>query len=94
MFALSGGLYPALAQSDVTQPGDAIIASSSNTPGTEGVANAIDGQPTKYLNMDMHLIPLTPSGCGLGFLAGSPTDQILARDGWQGERLPQEAVEQ
>ena len=44
--------------------------------------------------LGMHCIPLTPSGCGLGFLAGSPTDQILARDGWQGERLPQEAVEQ
>ncbi|MHB9008400.1 MAG: LamG-like jellyroll fold domain-containing protein [Limisphaerales bacterium] len=52
MFALSGSLYPAHAQSDVTQPGDAIIASSSNTPGTEGVANAIDGQPTKYLSFD------------------------------------------
>ena len=47
-----------------------------------------------FENLGMHLIPLTPSGCGLGFLAGSPTDQILARDGWQGERLPQEAVEQ
>ncbi len=37
---------------DVTQPGDPIIASSANSPGSEGVANAIDGQPTKYLNRD------------------------------------------
>ncbi|MBM3833088.1 MAG: hypothetical protein FJ403_07420 [Verrucomicrobia bacterium] len=40
------------AQQDVTQPGDPIIASSSNSPGSEGVANAIDGKPTKYLNFD------------------------------------------
>ena len=40
------------APQDVTQPGDAIIASSANSPGSEGVANAIDGQPTKYLNFD------------------------------------------
>ncbi|MDA1277721.1 MAG: PA14 domain-containing protein [Verrucomicrobia bacterium] len=40
------------AQKDVTQPGDPIIASSANSPGSEGVANAIDGQPTKYLNRD------------------------------------------
>src|SRR5688572_28057599 len=38
--------------SDVTQPGDPIIASSGNSPGSEGVANAIDNQPTKYLNFD------------------------------------------
>ena len=37
---------------DVTQPGDTIYASSPNSPGSEGVANAIDGQPTKYLNFD------------------------------------------
>jgi len=40
------------APQDVTQPGDPIIASSSNSPGSEGVANIIDGQPTKYLNFD------------------------------------------
>ncbi len=40
------------APQDVTQPGDAIIASSSNSPGSEGVANIIDGKPTKYLNFD------------------------------------------
>ena len=40
------------AQSDITQPGDPIVASSDNSPGSEGVANAIDNQPTKYLNFD------------------------------------------
>jgi len=48
---LASGL-DAIAQSDVTQPGDPVIASSSNSPGSEGVANAIDGKPTKYLNFD------------------------------------------
>jgi hypothetical protein len=38
--------------SDVTQPGDAIIPSSNNNPPSEAVANAIDNQPTKYLNFD------------------------------------------
>src|SRR5512134_359369 len=37
---------------DVTQPGDPIVGTSNNTPGSEGVANAIDNQPTKYLNFD------------------------------------------
>src|SRR5436309_3341374 len=37
---------------DVTQPGDAIIPTSNNSPGSEGVANAIDNAPTKYLNVD------------------------------------------
>ena len=41
----------AYAQS-VAQPGDPVIASSANSPGSEGVANAIDGKPTKYLNFD------------------------------------------
>ncbi len=45
-----GGVYSGPA--DVTQPGDALIASSANSPGSEGVANAIDGKPTKYLNRD------------------------------------------
>lgn len=40
-------------QSDVTQPGDPVIGSSDNNPGSEGVANAIDNQPTKYLNFDI-----------------------------------------
>jgi hypothetical protein len=49
---LLAGATTALAQKNVVQPGDPIIASSSNSPGSEGVANAIDGQPTKYLNFD------------------------------------------
>ena len=48
--ALLGGVLPG----DVTQPGDPIIASSANSPGSEGVANVIDGQPTKYLNFDQN----------------------------------------
>ncbi len=50
------------AQSDVTQPGDPLIASSDNSPGSEGVANAIDGQPTKYLNFDTVGTDGVPSG--------------------------------
>ncbi len=42
----------AYAQQNIIQPGDAVIASSSNSPGSEGAANAIDGKPTKYLNFD------------------------------------------
>jgi len=45
------GVVSELAQ-DVTQPGDPIVASSNNSPGSEGVANAIDNAPTKYLNFD------------------------------------------
>src|SRR6058998_763367 len=37
---------------DVTQPGDPIIPTANNSPGSEGVANAIDNAPTKYLNFD------------------------------------------
>src|SRR5678809_1562182 len=37
---------------DITQPGDPIVPTSNNTPGSEGVANAIDNAPTKYLNFD------------------------------------------
>src|SRR5207253_741690 len=48
---------------DITQPGDPIIASSSNSPGSEGVANVIDNKTTKYLNFDSRLPdPITPSG--------------------------------
>src|SRR5687767_12200373 len=46
----SGSAFAQL--SDVTQPGDPIVASSNNSPPSEGVANAIDNQPTKYLNFD------------------------------------------
>src|SRR5688572_33112719 len=48
--AFSGSLQAQLA--DVTQPGDPIVATSNNSPGSEGVANAIDNAPTKYLNFD------------------------------------------
>src|SRR2546427_11630783 len=41
-----------VAAQDVTLPGDPIVPSSNNSPGSEGVANAIDNQPTKYLNFD------------------------------------------
>ncbi len=45
-------LLGVLADTDVTTPGDPIVASSNNSPGSEAVANAIDNQPTKYLNFD------------------------------------------
>src|SRR6188474_403826 len=47
---LCGNLNAQLA--DITQPGDPIVGTSNNTPGSEGVANSIDNQPTKYLNFD------------------------------------------
>ena len=50
--ALATAGFSVQAQKNVLQPGDPIIASSSDSPGSEGVANAIDGQPTKYLNFD------------------------------------------
>src|SRR2546421_3186155 len=50
LLSLSASVYAQL--TDVTQPGDPIVATSNNTPGSEGVANAIDNQPTKYLNFD------------------------------------------
>jgi hypothetical protein len=41
------------ASQDITQPGDLIFASSGNSRGSEGVANAIDdNKNTKYLNWD------------------------------------------
>jgi hypothetical protein len=40
------------APQDITQPGDLILASSANSPPSEGVANAIDNKTTKYLNFD------------------------------------------
>jgi len=40
------------APQDITQPGDAIIPSSANSPPSEAVANAIDNKTTKYLNFD------------------------------------------
>ncbi len=50
------------AQSDVTQPGDPIIASTDNSPGSERAPNAIDNQPTKYLNFDTTGVDPMPSG--------------------------------
>jgi len=50
---LTGAAYGQYAQKNVVQPGDPIIASSANSPATEGVANAIDGTEAKYLNFDM-----------------------------------------
>src|SRR5881396_2741511 len=50
LVAFSGSVRAQL--SDVTQPGDPIVPTSNNSPGSEGVANAIDNQPTKYLNFD------------------------------------------
>src|SRR5262249_17777525 len=48
--AISGS---ALAQlTDVTQPGDPITPTSNNSPGSEGVANATENQPRKYLKFD------------------------------------------
>jgi hypothetical protein len=49
LMSLAGVAY---AQKNVVQPGDPIIASSSNHPASEGVANAIDGTQAKYLNFD------------------------------------------
>ncbi|NBQ24092.1 MAG: hypothetical protein EBU26_07465 [Verrucomicrobia bacterium] len=46
-------LLGAQAPGDVTQPGDALIATSGNSPGSEGVGNVIDNADTKYLNFDI-----------------------------------------
>ena len=62
------------APKDVTQPGDPIFASSSNSPGSEGVANSIDGQPTKYLNFDSRTpAPIKPSGFAVSPRVGPTT---------------------
>src|SRR6185436_9937556 len=46
-------LLGVLAPGDVTVPGDPIVGTSVNTPGSEVVANSIDNvQGTKYLNFD------------------------------------------
>ena len=50
VLAFAGPLHAQLA--DITQPGDPIVPTSNNSPGSEGVANAIDNAPTKYLNFD------------------------------------------
>jgi hypothetical protein len=57
-FRVIAALFAVLAVSgraqlvDLTQPGDPIIPTSNMSPGSEGVANAIDNQPTKYMNFD------------------------------------------
>ena len=43
----------AQAPGDVTQPGDAVVATPGNSPGSEGVGNVIDNADTKYLNFDI-----------------------------------------
>src|SRR5256885_4847405 len=48
----AGSLTVRAQLSDVTQPGDPIVPSSANSPGSEGVANAIDNTANKYLNFD------------------------------------------
>src|SRR5947207_2429205 len=50
---LAATAYGQYLPANVCQPGDPIIASSVNSPGTEGVANAIDGTQNKYLNFDL-----------------------------------------
>ncbi len=62
MFCAFALARTAQAQSDVTQPGDPVFASSANSPGSEGVANAIDNTQAKYLNFDTRLPGNTPSG--------------------------------
>src|SRR5882762_360170 len=52
VLVLSAGVSSQAQLSDVTQPGDPVIASSPNSPGSEVVAYAIDNQRTKYLNFD------------------------------------------
>src|SRR5438046_9516773 len=49
---LAGSITVRAQLSDVTQPGDPIVPSSNNSPGSEGVANAIDNTANKYLNFD------------------------------------------
>ena len=56
---------------DVTQPGDPVISSSSNSPGDVGPANAIDNDPaTKYVNFDTRTPAPTPSGFVVSPLIG------------------------
>src|SRR5690349_12664732 len=50
---IAGTAYGQYLPGNVCQPGDPITASSANSPPSEGVANAIDGTTSKYLNFDM-----------------------------------------
>jgi hypothetical protein len=49
--AISIGLT-AQGQVNVLWPGDPVVASSLNSPGSDGAGNAIDGTQAKYLNFD------------------------------------------
>src|SRR5437762_13735807 len=49
---LAGSMTRRAPLSDVTLPGDPIVPTSNNSPGSEGVANAIDNTANKYLNFD------------------------------------------
>jgi hypothetical protein len=67
---------------DITHPGNAITASSTNSPVGEGVTNVIDNTAnTKYLNFDILNtgFTVTPSGAGvvtsLGFVTANDSPQ-------------------
>jgi len=70
LMAMTGSIAQAQL-SDVTQPGDTIVATSDNSPGSEGVTNAIDNADTKYLNFDINDtgLTVTPS-VGLTVVSG------------------------
>jgi hypothetical protein len=51
-FVFIAGTTTVRAQTDITQPGDPIVGTSANTPLSGVVSNAIDNQPTVYLNLD------------------------------------------
>ena len=61
------------APKNVVQPGDPAIASSANSPGSEGVANAIDGTQAKYLNRDSAAPAILPSGFVVSPSVGATT---------------------
>ncbi len=62
LLLLGGSLCLTQAQNNVLQPGDPAVASSSNSPGSEGVANAFDGTQAKYLNFDQRTPDNPPTG--------------------------------
>src|SRR5437660_593649 len=59
---LAGTAYGQYLPGNVCRPGDPIVASSANSPASEGVANAIDGTTAKYLNFDSAAATFKPSG--------------------------------
>ncbi len=65
-------LEPPRPMEDLTAPGDPAIATSRNSPDSEGVGNAIDNNPaTKYLNFDKLNVGLTVSASkGSGVVTG------------------------